>query len=266
MITSSAGSETCETIRSAPGKAVKMKESMTSRTYDLWSLVYDRTFGRLVHKRQQRALDQLHLRSGDRLLDIGVGTGLTLEHYPPDVHVVGMDLSAGMLAKAKQKQVDLALAHCSLIRADAMTPPFAEASFDHVVISHTVSVVSDPGRLLRWAARLIRPGGRIVVLNHFCSTDRIIALFERILSPLCVKLGWRSDLSLEDVLRGVDLEVEYYFKLRQWDIWKIVVLAHRRSGAAFVVPMRTPVEPVAAAALTQHTQVPGTALAVDSGS
>ncbi len=203
---------------------MRMSEPITSRTYDLWSRIYDKTFGALVQKRQVRALEQLHLRPGDRVLDIGVGTGIMLPRYPRTVTVVGMDLSAGMLAKAQGKCRELGLDHCHLIRADAMRPPFAPQSFDHIMISHTISVVSDPARLIRWAATLVKPRGRIVLLNHFQSTNPVVAWFEKVLNPIFVWIGWRSDVALDDVLRAVDLHVEYQFKMRLMDIWQIVVL------------------------------------------
>ncbi|MCC7406835.1 MAG: methyltransferase domain-containing protein [Phycisphaeraceae bacterium] len=206
---------------------MRMTEAITSKTYDLWSLFYDHTFGALVRNRQVRAVEQLPLRPGDRVLDIGVGTGMTLGHYPRNVTVVGMDLSAGMLGKAAEKCRELGLDHCKLVRADAMLPPFAPASFDHILICHTITVVSDPARLLAWASKLLRPGGHIVILNHFQSSQPVVAWFEKYLNPVFVKIGWRSDLSLEELMGEGDLHLEYSFKLRSIDLWRIVVLRHK---------------------------------------
>ncbi len=208
----------------------RMRESITKKTYDAWAVIYDRTFGALVHRRQLRALDHVRPREGDRVLDLGVGTGMTLRHYPRNVTVVGLDLSPGMLAKAADKKRDLDLAHCHLVNADAMLPPFADASFDHIVISHTISVVSEPARLLAWAARLVKPTGRIVVLNHFLSASPFLAWWEKVFNPLCVKIGWRSDLSLEECMGDCDLHVAYRFKISLFDFWQIAILTPHQPG------------------------------------
>jgi len=207
-----------------------MREDVTSKTYDIWSKVYDHSFGALVRRRQLRAVEQLQTEPGDRVLDLGVGTGLTLGHYADDVTVMGMDLSMGMLRKAKAKCDEHGLKHCHLIQGDAMLPPFADESFDHVIITHVISVVSDPAKLLQWAQRLVKPGGRVVVLNHFQSTNRVIGWLEKVLNPLFVKIGWKSDLALEDLLVGVEMDVEYCFKMSLIDIWRIVVLRKPKPG------------------------------------
>ena len=210
-----------------------MHEPKTSRIYDAWSWMYDKTFGPIARRSLLCAIDQLRPRPGQCVLDIGVGTGLTLPHYPSDIHVVGLDLSAGMLAQAQQRCDEHGLSNCELVQGDALAPPFAGESFDHIMITYTVSVVSDPALLMRHARRMLKPGGRVVIVNHFQSVHRPLAVIERLVNPLCNRLGWRSDLPLVDVLAATDLKLQYQFKRRRTDLFTIVVLRHpHRTSAA----------------------------------
>ena len=214
--------------RDAAGK--KMQESSTEKLYDLWAKFYDRTFGALVHRRQSRAIEELKVKPGDRVLDLGVGTGLSLLKYPAGADVVGVDLSGGMLNRAAEKLAEADRTNVSLVQADAMHTPFADDSFDHVMISHVISVVSDPNRLLAEAKRIVKPDGRIVVLNHFQSHQPVVGWLERVMNPLFVKIGWRSDLTLHECLQGLGLHVLYHFKLAAVDFWQIVVISPTPRG------------------------------------
>jgi phosphatidylethanolamine/phosphatidyl-N-methylethanolamine N-methyltransferase len=166
----------------------------------------------------------------DFVLDLGIGTGQSLNFYPRRGHIVGVDLSAGMLREARKKIREQSLSHASVFQANALQLPFADNSFDHVFISHVISVVSDPYKLVREAQRVAKPGARIVIVNHFQSTNRFIALVEKFLCPLCTKLGWRSDLALQDLVTRTGVEIDYRFKLEAIDLWETVVMTNNKSA------------------------------------
>ena len=208
----------------------KMQEESTRTLYDNQSKIYDITFGKLVLNRLDRAISEhMHLRPNDRVLDLGVGTGNSLQYYPDGVRVIGVDLSAGMLSKCCRKIKESGVATHHICQADALHLPFADNSFDHVFVSHVISVVSDPVRLMSEAQRVARLAGRVVVVNHFQSTNRILALLEKVLCPLCTKLGWRSDLALADLIRRTGVEVDYRYKHDLIDFWETVVMTNNKS-------------------------------------
>ena len=207
-----------------------MQESSTKKIYDVHSMFYDATFGRLVKRRIERAIHHMNIGDSDLVLDLGIGTGVSLNYYPQRGHIVGVDLPAGMLREARKKIRERNLAHTTVFQANALQLPFGDSTFDHVFISHVISVVSDPIQLVKEAQRVAKPGARIVIVNHFQSTNRFLALVEKWLCPLCTKLGWRSDLALNDLIKRTGVEVDYRYKLESIDLWETVVITNNKSA------------------------------------
>jgi len=207
-----------------------MQEASTKKIYDIHSMFYDATFGRLVKRRIERAIHHMNISQTDLVLDLGIGTGVSLNYYPNRGQVVGIDLSAGMLREARKKIRERELDHVTVFQANALELPFASDTFDHIFISHVISVVSDPCKLVQEAQRVAKPGARIVIVNHFQSTNRFWALLEKWACPLCTKLGWRSDLALQDLIRRTGVEIDYRYKLESIDLWETVVINNNKSS------------------------------------
>lgn len=207
-----------------------MQESSTRIIYDFQSFFYDATFGRMVRRRIADGVQRMNTEPGHRVLDLGIGTGASLAHYPAHCNVVGIDLSPGMLRECRKKIIERGLTHVQLFQADALHLPFEDDSFDQVFISHVITVVSDPVQLVREAQRVAKPHAKIVMVNHFQSTNRLVALFEKWLCPLCTKMGWRSDLALNELVKATGLTIDYRYKLESIDLWEIVVTSNDKSS------------------------------------
>lgn len=216
-----------------------MTESSTRKIYDIHAMFYDATFGRLVKRRIAKAIEHMNIGAEDVVLDLGIGTGVSLNYYPKDKgRVYGVDLSSGMLRECRKKINERGLQHATVFQADALHLPFADDTFDHIFISHVISVVSDPYKLVQEAQRVAKPGARIVMVNHFQSTNRFIAMVEKWLCPLCTKLGWRSDLALQDLIRRTGVEVDYRYKLESIDLWETVVMTNNKSAISRSTPLQ----------------------------
>jgi phosphatidylethanolamine/phosphatidyl-N-methylethanolamine N-methyltransferase len=169
-------------------------------TYKRWAPVYDKTFGAITGFGRNRVVDHLNTRSGS-VLEVGVGTGLSLRRYKPHLEVTGIDVSTDMLNKARSKVKTHKLAHVKAIREmDARHLEFEDATFDNVVAMYLVSVVPEPERVVSEMARVCKPGGEVVIVNHFARDRGLIAGVERAMAPFADVLGWHSDFEMDRVL------------------------------------------------------------------
>jgi len=195
-----------------------------AKLYGRFAGLYDGVFRRFFRPRIRRTLGHLDLAPGMRALDIGAGTGLSLPLYPRGVEVTAIDLSAEMLHEASDKVSAHHLNNVTLAQMDAQRLGFDDDTFDAALISFVVSVAPDPCELMREAVRVVRPGGRIGVVNHFRSPYPAIGQVEDLLDGLCRHLGWNTVLRLDPMLDGLPLRLTHRYRHhRIFDPWTIVV-------------------------------------------
>ena len=206
----------------------EMETSSIKKIYAAYSRIYDFIFKRWFYPRQQHVIQSLHLKEGQRVLDLGVGTGLSLPLYPPNVRVTGVDLSDSMLREAQKKIRQERLGHVTLLEMDAGRLAFADDAFDVVIAAFVISVVPDPIQVIAEIKRVSKPGGKIVIINHFQSQNKLIARVEKWLSPLCQRIGWRSDLALEYLVHYAGLSVQQMYSLNKIDLWKVVYVSNNK--------------------------------------
>jgi phosphatidylethanolamine/phosphatidyl-N-methylethanolamine N-methyltransferase len=201
------------------------------RVYSAYSGFYDLIFGKLFDRARIHALSRLAIKPGDRILEVGVGTGLSLPLYPRHCQIVGIDLTGPMLDKGRERVRKYGLSHVELQRMDATRMQFPDASFDAVFAAYVITAVPQPKQVLAEMVRVCRPGGRIVLLNHFSNGNPFISKVERTLSPLCSRIGFRSDLSLEELFDGTDLVVTRKEKVPPLNYWRIIECINRGSAS-----------------------------------
>ncbi|VAX17905.1 Phosphatidylethanolamine N-methyltransferase [hydrothermal vent metagenome] len=199
-----------------------MKNESIKKIYKTYSGVYDLIFKSFFHPRQKLAINDINFQPGDRILDVGVGTGLSLPLYPESCDVTGVDLSSSMLRQAKKKVEKLNLTNVTLIEMDACDLEFEDNTFDYVVATHIISVVPEPVKVINEMRRVTKPEGKLVIVNHFVSSKPWIARVENFLDPAFRKLGWRMDMNFEDFITSTNLDVLHTTKLNKIDLWRVV--------------------------------------------
>src|SRR5438034_8264860 len=162
--------------RALSGTAVE--NDFVTGVYEKLASVYDFIFGPTLHPGRVHAIQRMGIQPGDRVLEVGVGTGINAALYPRDCAVTGIDLSSSMLEKARERVARKGIWNVRLLEMDAADVKFAENTFDIVYAPYLISVVPDPVVVAREMRRVCRPGGRIVILNHFRSPNPLLASLE----------------------------------------------------------------------------------------
>ena len=211
-------------FRNDPSRRV-LEEKGLMDAYARWAPVYDVVFGRTVEAGRKAAVEIAN-RSGGRLLDVGVGTGLSLPLYRADASITGIDLSPQMLERARGRAARAGLANIEAIREmDAQNLAFPDESFDTVVSMYTITAVPDPIRVMQEIVRVTKSGGTIVIVSHFHSGHPLWGRVESLLTPLTRRLGWRPELSL-DAIAGVEgAELRQQRRLGLLNLFSVVEFA-----------------------------------------
>jgi phosphatidylethanolamine/phosphatidyl-N-methylethanolamine N-methyltransferase len=200
-----------------------VENDFVTRVYEKLASVYDFTFGPALHPGRVDAIRRMSIQPGDRVLEVGVGTGINVDLYPPSCSVTGVDLSSPMLEKARDRVARTGVRNVRLLQMDAANLKFADDTFDLVYAPYVISVVPDPVAVTREMHRVCRPGGRIVILNHFRSVNVVGAWMERIIAPAAKYLGFKSDLDLPAFLVQADLKPVSIEKVNVPRIWSLVI-------------------------------------------
>jgi len=199
-----------------------VENDFVAHVYENLAWFYDLVFGPALHPGRVDAIKRMGIKPGDRVLEVGVGTGINAALFPSDCSVTGVDFSSSMLEKARERIARKGVQNVRLLQMDAANMKFADDSFDIVYAPYVISVVPDPVAVTREMRRVCRPGGRIVILNHFRSNNTLGASMERIISPLTLHIGFTADPDLPAFLAQAELEPQSIEKVNFPRIWSLV--------------------------------------------
>lgn len=202
--------------------AHQMDEDDVREAYRRWAPVYDYTFGKISTAGRRHAVELINASSG-KVLEVGVGTGLSLPEYKPHLDITGIDLAPEMLQKARERVKAEGLKNVSgLHEMDAGNLQFADNSFDTVVAMYVITVVPEPEKVMRELARVAKPGGQVLLVNHFSQDDGVRGWVERKMAPFADLVGWHSVFETSRVMVCDDLNLVDRKSLRPWGIFTMM--------------------------------------------
>lgn len=204
------------------GRLAKMAVEDVQKAYRRWAPFYDATFGKLVKEGVRQTVARANLYEG-RLLEVGVGTGLALPLYGPQLRVTGIDLSIDMLARARERLDKRKHGNIESLREmDAAHLQFPDSHFDIAVAMYVLTVVPNPARVVSEMARVVKPGGTVLIANHFSVENGLRAVIEKQMSKHAAKLGWRAEFPIDSVLVSDRLRLVSLQQLKPWGFFSLL--------------------------------------------
>ena len=190
--------------------------------YRRWAPVYDFTFGKVSTAGRRHAVELINASNG-KVLEVGVGTGLSLPEYKPHLEITGIDLAPEMLQKARERVSSERLPNVAgLHEMDAGDLQFPDASFDTVVAMYVITVVPEPEKVMRELARVCKPGGQVMLVNHFSQEEGVRGWVERKMAPFADLVGWHSVFEMSRVMGCDNLKLVERKSLRPWGIFTMM--------------------------------------------
>jgi phosphatidylethanolamine/phosphatidyl-N-methylethanolamine N-methyltransferase len=178
-------------------QTITLRTDGVTRAYDRWAPIYDMVFGPVFARGRSVAIEAAE-RIGGRVLEVGVGTGISLPSYSRATRLTGIDISAPMLAKAQERVRTLGLRNVEALEVmDAEALTFTDGAFDVVVAQYVVTAVPNPEAALDEFLRVLRPGGEIILTSRIGAESGPRAAIERLLAPVTARLGWRTEFAWE---------------------------------------------------------------------
>lgn len=197
--------------------------SHESKLYHDMASWYERVFERFFGQRILDTLDALQIPAGAEVLELGVGTGLSLQAYPSSCRLTAVDLSESMLDVARAKVDANGWHHVQLRQMDATSLDFPDDHFDYVNAFHLVTVVPDHQKLLSEMIRVCKPGGTLVVINHFQSPRRWVSFWVNLIDPVTRPLGWSTRLSLQQFVGQANVRVRRRYKTAWRSLFTVMI-------------------------------------------
>ncbi len=200
-----------------------LSTSTVRNAYKLWAPIYDQTFGIMVRAGRMRAVKHINNSKAGRVLEVGVGTGLSLPHYRTDLEVTGIDLSPEMLEKAQDKVQNKNLTHVDdLLVMDASDLDFPDNSFDTVVAMFVMTVVPDADAVMRELQRVCAPGGEVLLVNHFSTDEGVRGWLEQKLASFKSTGLWNPEFPVDRVMVCDELELRESHDVHPFGLFKLL--------------------------------------------
>ncbi|OQW49385.1 MAG: hypothetical protein A4S09_11905 [Proteobacteria bacterium SG_bin7] len=208
---------------------MRLDVASIQKAYKRYAKYYNFYFGWIFNPGRKTAVELTDQSEGAHVLEVGVGTGLSLPLYPSHVKVTGIDISNEMLHYAKELVKEDRLKNVeALLNMDAENMSFPDNSFDSIVAMYVATVVPNPKRFVKEMSRVCKPGGKIILLNHFANKKRIFGKAAELLSPISRYVGFRTNLTLEEFTKETGFEIENKISVNVMDLWTILVSTNKK--------------------------------------